>query len=69
MLDLSYEEDSRADVDMNVVLTGSGKFVEFQATAERTPFDDSQWTELLAYARSGIAELRLLQDQILSRAA
>src|SRR5437764_14850476 len=40
MLDLCYEEDSRAEVDMNVVMTGSGRFVELQATAEKTPFDD-----------------------------
>src|SRR5262249_6829346 len=42
MLDLCYQEDSRADVDMNVVLTGAGKFVEVQATAEHTPFEDAQ---------------------------
>ena len=42
MLDLCYEEDSQADVDMNVVMTGAGKFVEVQATAEHTPFDDAQ---------------------------
>ncbi len=57
MLDLCYEEDSRADVDMNVVMTGSGRFVEIQATAENTPFDDGQMNELLGLARVGIAEL------------
>ena len=46
MLDLDYEEDSRADVDMNIVMTGSGKFVEVQATAEHRPFDDAQLTGL-----------------------
>ena len=65
MLDLSYEEDSRADVDMNVILTGGGKFVELQATAERIPFEDSQLNELIALARKGIGELHQLQRQAL----
>ena|SRR5947209_10860403 len=65
-LDLTYEEDSRADVDMNIVMTGSGKFIEVQATAERNPFDDSQLSELLRYARAGILELLELQTQALS---
>ena len=65
MLDLAYEEDSRADVDMNVVMTGSNKFVEVQATAEHTPFEDGQLTELLTLARAGIAELRALQEEAL----
>jgi ribonuclease PH len=54
MLDLCYEEDSRADVDMNVVATGSGKLVEVQATAEHNPFDDAQLAEMMALARNGI---------------
>jgi len=61
MLDLCYEEDSQADVDMNVVMTGSGQFVEIQATAEHTPFDNSQMGRLLDLARSGIAELVAIQ--------
>jgi len=61
MLDLCYEEDSRADVDMNVVMTGGGRFVEVQATAEHNPFDDAQLAELLALARGGIAQLVELQ--------
>jgi ribonuclease PH len=61
MLDLCYQEDSQAEVDMNVVMTGSGRFVELQATAEKTPFDDDQMNELLALARQGIAELIALQ--------
>ena len=65
MLDLAYEEDSRADVDMNVVMTGSNKFVEMQATAEHTPFDDSQMVELVHLATTGIAELRTLQQNAL----
>lgn len=66
MLDLAYEEDSRAGVDMNVVMTGSGKFIEVQATAEHTPFEDDQLSELLALARVGIAELRTIQHEALT---
>ena len=65
MLDLSYQEDSRADVDMNVVMTGGGKFVEIQSTAEHTPFDDSELERLLDLARTGIADLRVIQQQAL----
>ena len=65
VLDLCYEEDSRADVDMNVVMTGSGKFVELQATAEKIPFDDMQLAGLLSLARQGIAELFEIQKQAL----
>jgi ribonuclease PH len=61
MLDLCYEEDSQADVDMNVVMTGSGKFVELQATAEKTAFDDAQMAEMLGLARRGIEELVAFQ--------
>ena len=57
MLDLCYEEDSQAGVDMNVVMTGAGKFVEVQATAEHTPFDDAQMAGLIELARGGIARL------------
>ncbi len=67
VLDLSYEEDSRAEVDMNVVMTGGGKFVEIQATAEQTPFDDSHFAKLLALARAGIKELIAIQKETLSR--
>lgn len=61
MLDLCYEEDSQADVDMNVVMTGAGKFVEVQATAEHNAFDDAQMGELIALARTGIARLVEIQ--------
>jgi len=61
MLDLCYEEDSQADVDMNVVMTGLGKFVELQATAEKTAFDDAQMSQMLALARSGIEQLVAIQ--------
>jgi ribonuclease PH len=57
MLDLCYEEDSRADVDMNMVITGSGRMVEVQATAEHKPFDDAQLAEMMALARQGIRSL------------
>ena len=57
LLDLNYQEDSKADVDMNVVMTGSGKFVEVQGTAEEEPFDAEQMQEMLAYAKKGIEEL------------
>jgi ribonuclease PH len=66
MLDLNYEEDSRAEVDMNVVMTGTGKFVELQATAEQTPFEDAQMAELIALARTGIKELKTLQERVLA---
>ena len=65
MLDLCYEEDSKAEVDMNIALTGAGKFVELQATSERTPFDDAQLASLLALGRKGIAELIAIQKQAL----
>lgn len=61
MLDLCYQEDSKAEVDMNVVLTGSGQFVELQSTAEQTPFDDAQLAAMVALARKGIGELIELQ--------
>jgi ribonuclease PH len=63
MLDLCYQEDSQAEVDMNVVMTGSGKFVELQATAEKTAFDDAQLAELISLARNGITELIAIQKQ------
>jgi ribonuclease PH len=61
MLDLCYQEDSQAEVDMNVVMTGAGQFVEVQATAEKSSFDDRQLAALLALARQGIAELVTIQ--------
>lgn len=63
MLDLPYEEDSRADVDMNFVMTSSGKFVEIQATAEHEPFDDPQLARMTEVARKGVRELILVQQQ------
>ncbi len=61
MLDLCYEEDSQADVDMNVVMTGAGRFVEVQATAEHTPFDDAQMARMVDLARAGIVSLADIQ--------
>ncbi len=63
MLDLCYEEDSRAEVDMNVVMTAGGKFVEVQATAEHNPFDDDQMARLVGLAKAGIAQLTELQKK------
>jgi ribonuclease PH len=57
LLDLDYSEDSSADVDLNVVMTGDGRLVEVQATAEREPFSRGQLEELLALAETGIARV------------
>jgi ribonuclease PH len=64
LLDLCYEEDSRADVDMNIVMTGSGQFVELQATAEHAPFDDAQFGKLVDLGRRGISDLIATQKRI-----
>lgn len=64
-LDLSYEEDAAAEVDMNVVMTGSGKFIEVQGTAETEPFDRNQLDELVDLAGSGIKELVAFQKAVL----
>ena len=60
-LDLCYEEDSQAEVDMNLVMTGAGKFVEVQATGEKCSFDDTQLGALIELARNGISELIEIQ--------
>lgn len=65
VLDLSYKEDSAADVDMNIVMTGRGTFVELQGTAERTPFTTADLRRLLQLAASGIRHLITLQRQAL----
>ena len=62
LLDLDYSEDSRAEVDMNVVMTGEGALVEVQATAERTPFTRARLDELLELAAGGIEELAEAQN-------
>ena len=66
MLDLDYNEDSNADVDLNVVKTGSGGYVEIQGTAEQEPFDDKQLAGLLKFADKGIKELIALQKKIVN---
>lgn len=65
LLDLNYHEDSAAEVDANFVITGSGKIVEIQATAEKTPFDDKEFSSMLNYSREGINELIKLQKEVL----
>jgi ribonuclease PH len=65
LLDLPYEEDSKAEVDMNIVKTGRGQFVEIQGTAEKTPFTDEEMHKLLAAADKGIRELIALQKKAL----
>jgi ribonuclease PH len=67
VLDLSYVEDSAADVDMNVVMTGAGEFVEVQGTAERLAFSQGRLDEMLALAGVGIRRLVALQRQALER--
>jgi ribonuclease PH len=62
-LDLPYEEDVRAETDMNVVMTGDGKFVEVQGTAEGAPFDKAELDALLALAAKGCADLTVLQRE------
>ena len=64
LLDLEYTEDSNADVDLNVVKTGSGGYVEIQGTAEQEPFDDKQMDAMLKLADKGIKELIALQKKI-----
>jgi ribonuclease PH len=64
LCDLDYSEDSRAEVDANVVMTGDGGLVEVQATAERTPLSRASLDELLGLAEGGIARLREVQDRV-----
>jgi ribonuclease PH len=66
LLDLDYSEDARAEVDMNVVMTGSGRFIEVQGTAEGLPFSRGELDEMLQLAEQGIAELIAAQDAILA---
>ena len=65
MLDLCYTEDSRAEVDFNVVMTGEGKFIEVQGTAEGEPFARESMNRLIDLARDGITELMKMQNTIL----
>lgn len=65
-LDLHYEDDVRAQTDMNVIMTGSGKFIEVQGTAEGAPFDKQELDQLLEIASKGCQEITQLQKQALS---
>jgi ribonuclease PH len=65
LLDLDYSEDSIAEVDMNIVMTGGGRFVEVQGSAEKATFDDSTLNELLSLAKKGIRELTEIQKNTL----
>ncbi len=69
MLDLAYEEDSKAEVDMNIVMTGNGKFVEIQGTAEEVPFDREELEWFLLLAEKGIKELIAAQKTVLEASA
>jgi ribonuclease PH len=68
MLDLAYEEDSKADVDMNVVRTGTGRFIEVQGTAEAAPFDRNELMQLLDLAEHGITRIHALQREVVGDA-
>ena len=65
LLDLTYEEDSKADVDMNIVMTGNGDFIEIQGTSERRTFNKKQMDELLDLAKKGVLELIDLQKSFI----
>ena len=67
VLDLDYEQDVAADVDMNVIMTGNGRFVEIQGTGEEATFSDEELAELLALAKRGIGQLRELQLKTLGK--
>lgn len=67
MLDLDYEQDSSAEVDMNIAMTGAGLLVEVQGTAEEKPFSKNRLTELVKLADKGIKELIKKQKEALSK--
>lgn len=66
LLDLKYDEDSKAEVDMNIVCTGDGRFIELQGTAEREPFSRAQMDEMLALGMRGIEELIAMQKAVIA---
>ena len=68
VLDLPYEEDKDADVDANIVMTGSGRFVEIQAGGEESTFADAEFAELVSLARSGISRICKLQNEAVANA-
>jgi ribonuclease PH len=65
ILDLNYDEDSTAEVDMNIIMTGDGRFVEIQGTAEREPFKKEEMNKLISLAEKGIKELVTAQKKVL----
>ena len=65
LLDLAYIEDSRAEVDMNIVMTGAGEFIEIQGTSERKPFNKTQMDKMLVLAKKGIEDLIVMQREVL----
>jgi ribonuclease PH len=65
ILDLCYKEDSTAEVDMNIIMTGKGKFIEIQGTAERDPFSDEDMQKMVAYAKKGVKEIIKLQKTVI----
>jgi ribonuclease PH len=65
LLDLCYEEDSKAEVDMNIVMTGNGEFIEIQGTAERAPFSKDKMDKMLALAKKGIEDLFTIQRKFI----
>jgi ribonuclease PH len=67
LLDLCYDEDHRADVDMNVVMTGRGKIVEIQGTAEKEPFSWNRLETMTGLAKKGIADLVAVQKKVIGR--
>jgi ribonuclease PH len=69
LLDLPYEEDNRAEVDMNLVMTGAGELIEVQGTAEGTPFDRGRLDQLLDLGWLGVQRLCELQREVLQQAA
>ena len=68
VLDLSYEEDSRADLDFNVVMTAAGEFIEVQGTAERRPFDGAGLNRILDLAEGGLRTLFDMQREVIEAA-
>jgi len=66
LLDLKYDEDSKAEVDMNIVCTGDGRFIELQGTAEREPFSRTQMDEMVVLGVRGIEALMAIQQQVIA---
>ena len=65
LTDLAYEEDSKADLDMNIIMTGDGRFIELQGTAEESPFSKSELDQMIEFGTSGIGDLVQLQNQLI----